>query len=100
MGRSGNPFQVTVARQAEIQTGTDFFSFDQHQRQLVLRLASDPGIPQEDLVNRSIIEKLARNRRKTSSHDASGALAPSLTHRLPNTCDVDDRAAFEGIDMW
>src|SRR5215475_4966070 len=100
MRRAGNPFQVRVARQTEIQTGTNFFSFNKHQRQLVLRLASDHGIPQEDLVNRSIIEKLARNRRKTSSHDASRALAPGLTHRLSNTCDVDDRATFEAIDMW
>src|SRR5215831_19652839 len=100
MRSSGNPFQVTVARQAEIQTGTDFLAFDQHQRQLVLRLASDHGIPQKDLVNRSIVEKLARNRRKTSSHDASRVLAPSLTNRFSNACDVDNRAAFEAIDMW
>ena len=55
MGSSGDAFQVMVTGQAKIETGADFLSFDQHQRELVLRLAGKARVPKKNLVNRSVL---------------------------------------------
>src|SRR6476646_4177308 len=88
-----------VTGQAEIETGADFFSFDEHQSEFVLRLPSETRVPKEYLVNRPVLQEVACNGRQTCTHDTGRTLTPRLAHCLSNTCNVDDRAAFETFQV-
>ena len=59
---AGYSLEARVAGQSQIQAGLDFLSLDEHQGELVLRLTGEHGVPEEDFVDSSIVEVLARDR--------------------------------------
>src|SRR4051794_21299274 len=84
MRSSGNAFQVPIARQAEIETGPNRLASDEHQRQLVLRLARGLRVPQKDFVDRAVVQEVARDGGQARSHDARFRLNPGLSNGSSN----------------